>query len=72
MSDSDKSYDDNNERDEKKLIGAMEARWIIALLKIQVCCTEGGCIVQILKEEILESESCEQMRCDWIYGIISN
>ena len=72
MSDSDKSNGDDNERDEKKLIEAMEARQIIALLNSQVRCTEGGCIVQILKEEILESESCERMRCDWIYDIISN
>ena len=72
MSDSEKSNDDDNERDERELINAMEARRIIAQLNNQVRRAEGGCIVQILKENLLEHESCTRMRSDWIYGIISN
>ena len=45
MSDSEKSNDDDNERDERELIDAMEARRIIALLNSQVRRAEGGCIV---------------------------
>ena len=50
MSDSDKSYDNDNERDEQKLMNAMEDRRIITLLKSQVRCAEGGCIIQNMKE----------------------
>ena len=72
MRDSEESNDDDNERNERELIDAMEARRIIALLNSQVRRAEGGCIVQILKKHILEDESCTRMRSDWIYGIISN
>ena len=72
MSDIDKSNDDDSGREEEDAIAAMEARRIITLLQNQVRRAECGCVVQISKEEILEPESCERMRCDWIYGIISN
>ena len=71
MSDIDKSNNDDNGREEEYAIAAMEARRIITLLQNQVRQAECECVVQISKVEILEPESCERMRCDWIYGIIS-
>ena len=51
---------------------AIEIRRIKLLLENQVRRAECGSIVQISKYDILEPESCEMMRGDWIYGLISN
>ena len=51
---------------------AIEINRIKLLLENQVRRAECGSIVQISKYEILEPESCEQMRYNWLYGIISN
>ena len=51
---------------------AMEVRRIKLLLQNQVRRAECGSIVKISKSDILEPESCELMRGDWLYGIISN
>jgi len=68
----DKIDNDDERLAEDDASAASEARRIKRILEIQVRRAECGCIVQIPKENILEPESCEQIRCDWIYGIISN
>ena len=51
---------------------AIEIRRIKLLLQNQVRRAECGSVVQISKYDLLEAESCELMRGDWVYGIISN
>ena len=51
---------------------AIKINRIKLLLENQVRRPECGSIVRISKYEILGNESCEQMRYDWIYGIVSN
>ena len=62
---------DNRLSDEDRST-AIEIRRIKLLLENQVRRAECGSIVQISKCDILEPESCEMMRGDWIYGLISN
>ena len=68
----DKIDNDDERLAEDDASAASEARRIKRILEIQVRRAECGCIVQIPKENILEPESCKQIRCDWIYGTISN
>ena len=68
----DKINNDDEKLAEGKASAASKARRINSILEIQVRRAECGCIVQVPKDYILEPESCEQIRCDWIYGIISN
>ena len=72
MSESEKSNDEEKERSHGEEIDAIEARRITSILENQVRRAECGSIVQIGKSELLDPESCERMREDWIYGIISN
>ena len=72
MSDIEKSNDSDSEREEMDASTAMEVRRIKLLLQNQVRRAECRCVVQISKHSILEPESCELMRGEWLYGIISN
>ena len=56
---------------EEELFSASEARRIISILQNQVRRAEYGYIVKMDKEKIVAPESCEQMKCDWLYRIIS-
>ena len=64
--------EDDRLREEEDTSTRIEASRIIALLENQVRRAECGSIVQISKHDILEPESCELMRGDYLYGIISN
>ena len=72
MSDIEKSNDSDSESEEMDASTAMEVRRIKLLLQNQVRRAECGAVVQISKHDILEPESCEQMRGEWLYGLISN
>jgi len=72
MVETDHTNNNDNGAAKEAAFAASEASRISTILENQVRRAECGCIVQIPKELILEPESNERIRCDWIYGIISN
>ena len=72
MVETDKTNDNDKGAAKEAAFAASEASRIITILENQVRRAECGCIIQIPKEFILEPESNERIRSDWIYDIISN
>jgi len=51
---------------------ADETKRIIDILGQQTRRAESGCVIKMIASELLEPESCERMRGNYVYGIISN
>jgi len=60
------------EPDKDEEMERIEAIRIKAILENQTRRAECGCVIKILASEILDPECYNKMRCQYLYGIISN